>query len=302
MIRQLDSQSERFLDDLRRTQQRADRAQREISSGRRLNAVSDDPGQVAKLIEARAELRRAEQARASLGLVKGEVDTAEAVLREAVSALDRIQVLGAQGANTNMSADNRRTIAGQVSSLLAQLVDATRTSVAGRYLFSGDADGAAAYTFDPLQQPYPVSAYQGTASTREILHPSGTRLAVARTAQQIFDDADPARNVFQTVNNLRLALEADDTAAIAAAMAELKTASAHLNNELAFYGAVQSQVDQAVSFAGAQQLRLRTQISGIEDADVTGAILELQQARFQQESSLSARAHAGRRSLFDYLG
>ena len=301
MIHPLDPQSEIFLTYLSAAKTRADRAQQEISSGRRIRNVSDDPSQVPLLVETRSDLREMEQIQSNLGRVKGEVDIAEGVLRDSAEVLDRVQVLGAQGAGTTATAANRAVLAGEVNALLEQLVQASRTTVAGRFIFSGDADDTVPYTFDVTQQPYPVSAYQGTSATRQIMHPSGTLFSIAHTSQEIFDNVDPMRNVFQSVNGLRVALESNDIAAIHTAMGAVRGAADHVNNELSWYGTVQSQVNEGVDFGHRQELRLRTQLSAIEDADLTESILELQQAQMQQQSALSVQARVPRTSLFDYL-
>jgi len=302
MIRSLDPQSEQFLTFLDLAKARADRAQLEVSSGRRIHTVSDDPAQVGTLMQTRSDLSQVEQVQSNLARVKGEVDIAESVLQNAVSLLEQAQVLGAQGATTALSASNRSVLAGQVNALLDQLVQASRTNVAGRFVFSGDTDNAAPYTFDATQQSYPVSLYQGSAATRQVMHPSGTLFMVARTAQQIFDDTDPNTNAFQAVNNLRLALESNDVNAIQTALGTVRTATDHVNNQLSWYGTVQRQVNEAVDFGNRQELRLKTQLSSIEDADLAESILELQQAQFQQEAAMNVQARVPRTSLFDYLG
>jgi flagellin-like hook-associated protein FlgL len=61
-------------------------------------------------------------------------------------------------------------------------------------------------------------------------------------------------------------------------------------------------VAEAVDFSHKQELRLQQQISSIQDADLTTAILDLERSRFQQEASLSAQGRLSKISLFNYLG
>lgn len=301
MLRRVDPETERFLDDLARIKDRLARAQREVSSGRRLNQPSDDPDQVSQLLMLRSELAATEQIRFNLGRVTAEVNTAEQTLSAAVERLDRAAVLGSQGAGSTATAEQRLLVAREVEALLEQMVNLADTTVEGRYIFSGNADGQIAYTLD-WTQSYPVSAYLGSAATRTIAGPGGQRIAVAKTAAEIFDNPDPAKNVFQALNNLRTALLANDQAGIGAALAQIRTASVHLNDELAFYGTVQNQLAAATEAARKEELRLKTRISEIQDADLTESIVAMNEARFQQEVALSARARMPRTSLFDYLG
>jgi flagellin-like hook-associated protein FlgL len=44
------------------------------------------------------------------------------------------------------------------------------------------------------------------------------------------------------------------------------------------------------------------ELSSIQDADITGAIIELTQAATHRQAALEARAQQPRQTLFDYLG
>jgi flagellar hook-associated protein 3 FlgL len=301
MIQRVDAQTERFLRDLEAIKERLARAQREVASGKRLNEASDEPDQVSRLLALRSELAAAGQARANLGRIKAEVDAAEQTLSAAVTRLERAAVLGSQAASSTASSSQRAVIALEVEALLEQMVNLARTTVEGRYIFSGDADATAPYALDWSQTP-PVSSYQGAAATRETVMPGGGRFRVSRTAAEIFDHPDPGRNVFQALVNLRAALLANDEAGIKTAVGQVRTASLHLNDQLAFYGTVQNQVAAALEAANKEELRVKSQIAAIEDADLTEAILAMNQARFQQEAALSSKARLPRTSLFDYLG
>lgn len=301
MLRRLDAPTDMFLTDLRDISRRFEKAQREVSSGRRINQVSDAPDQISGLLQIRTELNQTQQIRANLGRVKTEVDTGEQTLQAAAKVMDRAASLGTQGANGTQSADQRRIIAGEVEALMQQMTGLTGAKVEGRYIFSGDADTQAPYTLDlSLDDPY--SNYSGGAATRQVMHPTGALFSVSKTAEEIFDNPDPSKNVLDVMNHLRLALRNNDDAAISAALDQIGTAGVHLNNELAFYGTVQDRVAEATDFAYKQELRLKTQISNIEDTDMTAAILALNQARYQHDVALSSKARLKKVSLFDYLG
>ena len=67
------------------------------------------------------------------------------------------------------------------------------------------------------------------------------------------------------------------------------------------YGAVQNKIEEAFNFASKLDGRLKAEFSSRRDADLTEAILELQQAEVQQEATLQARAQLRNTSLFDFL-
>ncbi|MEZ5399401.1 MAG: flagellin [Bryobacteraceae bacterium] len=302
MIRGPDSQSEQFLNDLAQISSRLDRAQRQVATGKRINTLSDAPDQVGHLLSLRSELASVQQIQTNIGRVKAEVGTAESALSQAVDVLERIQSLTVQGGSDFATPQARETLAGEVEVLLGQLVSIAQSQIEGRYIFSGDADQDPPYTVD-LTLDDPASDYAGTPATRQIQHPNGTRFALARTAEQIFDNQDaPGANVFDAANAARLALRSNDVDAIGAALSALKSANTHLNDQLAWYGGVQAQVNAASDFASRQAVQVQTRIAEVEDADITQAIVELQQASFQRDAALSAQAARPRKTLFDYLG
>ena len=132
--------------------------------------------------------------------------------------------------------------------------------------------------------------------------PDGSLVAVARTAHDLFDSSNPRENVFQSVNDLRVALLKNDQAGLEAALSKLGGAGTYLNRQLSFYGTVQNSLANAKETDAAIDLQLRSQLSGIEDADLTQAITEFQLATNNQQAALQARAKLPHTSLFDYLG
>ena len=300
MISRLDSSSEQFLNALGGTQRKLNQAQLELTSGKRLNTISDDPDQISSLLQSRAELGNSVQTKSDLGRVKTEVDTAESVMATAVTLVEHARVLAAQGATGTSSAATRKNLADQLGDVMKQLVSVANTTVEGRSIFSGDSDQVAAYNID-LTQAVPTGTFLGTAATREIRHPNGTQFAVSKTAQEIFDSANPNENIFASINAIRVALQSNDQAAIDAALPNLDTAGVFLNQQHAFYGSVQSQVNDGITYADKDQIRLAAKISSIEDADATQAALELNRAILQQNAALQSRGKMPRTSLFDFL-
>jgi flagellar hook-associated protein 3 FlgL len=302
MVTNLDPANAQFVAQMKNIQTRMQRAQTQVASGKRVTAVSDDPDQISDLLSARAALSSAKQINANLGRVQTEVNAAEKGLSQASLALERARVLGAQGANGTQTPDTRATLATEVESILSQLVGISRTTVEGRFIFSGDTDTTAPYSID-LTQTNPISAYAGAATTtRQIQHPNGTRFTISKSAQEIFDSADPALNVFQNVTSLRNALRANDEAAIQTSLDNLASAAPYLERMLAYYGTAQNRLAEAVDYGKKLDLELTAQIANIENADTTSAILEMQQAAVQQQAALQSKAQMQRKSLFDYLG
>jgi flagellar hook-associated protein 3 FlgL len=300
MISPLNPTAQAFLAGLTQIQQRAQRAQTELTTGLQINDVTDAPDQIANLWQTRSELAQVQQVNSNLVQVGTEVNTAQSVLQTAVSLVERAETLGAQGASGTTSSETDQDLAGELGSVMQQLVAVANTTVGGRYIFSGDSDQTAPYSID-LTQASPISSYQGSAATRQALAPDGSTFAISLTAQQIFDSSDASQNVFTSINTLYQALTNNDSAAASAAMPDVQNADTYLNEQLAFYGTVQDRVSSATDFGQTYATQLQTQLSGIEDANEASDITELTQAQTQLQAALESEAALPQKTLFDYL-
>jgi flagellar hook-associated protein 3 FlgL len=314
-----------FLANLDSITQRSNRAQNEVSSGLKLTEPSDSPGDVNAALEAQADLDQTTQIVTNLGQVTSQTNTAESALENAVSVVQQVTQLGAEGATGTQTSETRSNLASQVQTLQQQLVGIANTSFEGRYVFSGDQDGTQPYTVDP-GSPTGVASnieWSSTQATQQAIGLNGETFPIAQTAGEIFDSSDAngnptAANVFAAVNALQLALQNNPSvqpgdpqyqsqsdaqqAAINAAMASLQTASDHLNQGLAFYGNVQDRVAAATNDANNRQTYEQTALSNAEDADLPSAISEMTEDQIDEQATLAAQAQLPKSSLFNYLG
>jgi flagellin-like hook-associated protein FlgL len=145
-----------------------------------------------------------------------------------------------------------------------------------------------------------------SSATRLVENPAGGFFAVSETAQTIFDarNADgtyASDNVFAALTSLYNGLVKNDTTAITNSMGSLQQASDHLNISLAFYGNVQTRIQDATTFAGNYDIQLRTQIGQEQDADIAAASLELSQGTTQIQAAFEMEARIPKTTLFDFL-
>jgi len=308
MSSNIDPSAAQFLADLTQTQAKMAHAQRELSSGLKFNDASDAPDQVSDILVLRANISRNTQVQSNLSNVKTQVDSAEQAASNAEKLLEQARTLAAQGASGTQTAQTRAAIALQVQSIQDQLISLANTQVGSRYVFGGDGYQSAPYAADTVSPDVGGGVVQLTtpAATRQIQDPLGSTFTVDRTAQQIFDDQNPPGtpapdNVFVAVNQLRVALQANDVAGIQNSIDTVTQAGDYLNQQLGFYGAAQNRISAAADLSQQLGLNYQTALSDKQDADMTQAILELNQSQIQQQTSLQARGQMPKTSLFDFL-
>lgn len=305
MITNLDGTSALFLANVSRIQQKLDDANQQLASGKKLNSASDAPDQVGVLLQLRTNEQRNSQIQSNLTLAETDATSADDTLSDAIQLMDRAVSLAAQGANSSMDAQSRQSLALQVEAIQQAMVADSRAQVQGNYIFSGDQPGAPAYQID-LNAAKGVDELSNAAATRVIEDPTGGRFTASETAQQIFDETDAngnptANNVFAALNNLRLALMKNDQPGVTNSVSALKQASDHLNDMQAFYGGVETRIQNASDFAGKYDVQLQTEISNTEDADPTTAAMNLTQANSEMQAAFQMEGLMPRKSLFEYL-
>jgi len=312
MISNLEGQAQIFLANVGRIQQNLADANQQVSSGLRISVPSDDPDEIAPLLQLRADLAQNTQIQSNLVLAQTDASSADNVLSSAIQLMNQAETLATQATDTTLDATDRASIASQVQSIQQQMVNLSNTQVQGRYIFSGDQDQTPAYEINTGADPIGngVTQISTSASTRQVQDPSGGAFSVSQTAQEIFDarngDGSCAPgNVFAALNALQLACSGStgsDTSAIQAAVGNLQQASAQLNSAQGFYGNVENRIQDAQTSAGNQNTQLQTQIGNIEDADVASEALQLSQDNTQLSAAFQAQAQMPTKTLFDYLG
>jgi len=305
MLQNLDPARAQFLANIDELQNRINKTQAQLTSGVRISKPSDDPAQVGDVLQLQSDIGMVTQVTANLNNVKSQVDSASQIVQNAVSLLDQARTLAAQGASTTLSPTERTAMAAQAEQILNALVDDSRATFAGQYLFSGDSSSQPAYAVN-LANTNGVDRLLTAPATRLIQDSTGVVFAVSKTAQDLFDHRNPddslaADNVFAAVNSLRLALANNDQAATATAAASIQTAQEYLNQQGTFYGAVQTRISNALDLAEKFQLQWQTALSAKKDTDVAAAATDLAQEQLSQQAAMQAQASMPRNSLFDFL-
>ena len=299
--------NQQYLSNLQATQTRIQQASAQLSSGYRLQNVSDDPSAIGQIYELQTQISLNQQTQSNLNGASGELSAADTALQSSISAVQSALSLAAEGASTTATADTRANLATQIQGIQQTLVSLSQTQVGNRFIFSGDQDTKPSYQLDPTQ-PEGVKQLQVDTSTRVILDINGTAIATARTASQIFDPQDSpgvpsAGNTFNAINSLVTALNSNDTAGINAAATSLQSASDYLNGQLTFYGEAENQVTNATSLAQKFLTDTQSSLGQVQDANVPAIALSLTQAQTQEQAALSVEAKIQQLpTLFSLLG
>jgi flagellar hook-associated protein 3 FlgL len=296
---------QRFVDSINKIQTRLNDAQRQISSGLKVNQPSDAPDQLSPILQLHAQIHQNQAIQNGLGAAQTTVNAGEQALSSSVDLLQNASVIATEATGASQTAETRASLAQNVAGLLQQLVANSQTTVDGNFIFSADQSQTQLYQLN-LASPGGVDRLAIATNTNLVQGTGGIQIPTTLTANTIFDHRNPddtvaSDNAFGALNDLRTALLNNDTVGINASISALQTTSSYMNDQLAFYGTAQTRLDSAVNDAKSNSVQLQTELSGRQDADVASEITELTQAQTQLQAALSARARVPQITLFDVL-
>jgi flagellar hook-associated protein 3 FlgL len=286
--------NQQYLSAIQATQTQLDQAQEQLSSGYRLQQVSDDPSSIAGIYDLQTQIAFNQQVQTNLTGAQGELSAADTALQSSIQAVESAVSIATQGASSTSTPQEQANLAVEAQGIQQTLVSLSQTQVNGSYIFSGDQSTQPSYALDPTQ-PEGVQQLLTPTNTRVIQDVNGTAISTTLTATQIFDAQDSSGNplpgnVFAAINSLVTALQNNNQAGISAAADSLNSANQYLNTQLAFYGEAEDRVSSATTLAQQFLVQEQSSLGQLQDTNVPQEALELTQAQTQQQAALSVEA------------
>lgn len=270
--------------------------QEQLSTGKKLNRISDD------VVAARQSLRyRADENASGKYLdnidkslaFMGATDTA---LTEITELFDQAKSIAVQGANGSQDAASRYALSQAVDSYLTRLVDVANTVHDGRFIFGGTATTA--------ENPFAVADdgsrvdYSGNLDAFQVEVGPNSTVAVNQDGYGLFKEEV---DVFDAMVQLRDALRDNDAGQIAKLIDTIDVAQRHANNLQGAMGGRIQRLELSRTQLEAGQIYQKELISQAEDADFTETIANLQLTQVALEAGLQSAARTITPSLLDFL-
>ncbi|MBB2924222.1 flagellar hook-associated protein FlgL [Cellulomonas cellasea] len=265
--------------------------QAQMSSGKKINAPSDDPAATADLLRLRGEqraetqyARNAEDATSWLATIDGALTSSAATLR-------RVRDLVVQGGDGALGPVSREALAAEIEGLRDGLLEQANTTFLGRNVFAGTSDAPASfgpgYTFTGATTDAPV--------VRQLS--GNTTVRVDSDGAAVFGTG--AGSVFQLLDDIVTSLRG--TGDVPSHLTALDARMDTVLMELSSVGARQNRVSSAQEALADAQLTTKTQLGAIEDIDLAGVILELQMQEVAYQGALGAAGKVLQPTLMEFL-
>lgn len=287
-------QSSDLLLALAQTQQQENTALLQLSTGRRVNTPSDDPGAAAQVVLNHDQSSQVDSYQRSLTSIQGVLQTADSTLSSVVTALQRAISLGVEGANGTLSDADRAAVGEELKGIQSQLISLANASYQGKYIFSGTLE----------TQPYVVDAasssgvrYAGNTQTNKVAIGQAYLLQVNLPGSQLFNAS--SADMFQAVADLINAVNTNGGASTA--VTELRNAFDYVTAQRTFYGNALNQSQTQTNFLKEEKVQLSSQENALIGADEAKVASDLVNTENARNAALTAIGRRSAMSLFDYL-
>jgi flagellar hook-associated protein 3 FlgL len=270
-------------------------ATQQLSSGRSVNQLSDNPAAAASLVENQDQAGQDAQFLQNLGDLQSKYQVADSTLNDVVQVLTRAVSLGTEGANGTLNASDRQAIAGEVQGLLNQTVSLGNTSYQGAYLFSGTAVNTPPFTLDPATN---TVTYNGNSGTTSVELSNGDSITGNIPGNQLFQNA--SGSVTGALQDLYTALTSGTN--IPASVTEVQNALNQVDQQRVLYGNNLNQISSSESFLNQDQLNLSQQQNNLVGADLATVATNFSQSQIANQATLNATARIlSLPTLLDFL-
>ena len=273
------------------------RAQREVSSLRRVQVPSDDPAAAAAIVGERSEMRVFDSYVKATDSVDSRLRVIDSALSDVIINLTNAQTTAAASRSSFVTSEQREAYAGQLAGIRDAILSDLSIQYRGTYVFSGTAATVAPYEKDGAGAVQPYAGDDG----RMVLDIDRGRSVEVTIDARSFVQGDDARGLFQVFDDLIAAVRAGNDAGIAAGSAALERAFNRATDAQSRVGNDLHTLEDHRARLGDMRRATDARRSKLEDANLAEAISGMQQADAAHQAAIGAVAATSRLSLFDYL-
>jgi flagellar hook-associated protein 3 FlgL len=277
--------------------------QTEGSSQKRINQSSDDPLGTAKALSIQSSIASVTQYASNVTRGQGELSYVDSTLNSVTQSLVNAKQYALTGANATTDAASRANLATQVQQVIDSIVSQMNGSYQNRYVFGGN-----------QTQTAPISAttsgtasyqYNGDDGVAKVQVSDTSDVAVSTTAAKLlnFGGATDASkpDTLSVLVSLKNDLTSGDTAKMQTDIANIDSATQSIIAQRASMGTNSALLSLYSTRLASTKTTLTTQLSGVEDADITEVVTQLQSEQNVYQSALLVAARMSQQNLGDYL-
>ncbi len=280
-----------FLYDLQKTQEQFLDAQSQVTSGRKVQKPSDDPGAASDIVRLSGEKSEDEQFLKNIESARSRLSATDVMLDGVEIMVERARQLGLSSLG---SLSNASAYKAEIEGLRDQLIQSANATHQGRYLFGGSVTTAAPF----VKQNDSSVTYGGNSTAIELQVGRNATLQAQLPGDEVFAGSV---DIFSTMKDLLAALDARNHDGVAAQVKKLEQFSETVSTARSRVGGFINVADAMSSQLSAAGLSRAKELNDVQSADTAQAITQLTLSQTSLQATLAVGARIAQRSLLDYL-
>ena len=285
------------LDQTQSTQQQLTQ---QLSSGVRVNSLSDDPVAAGSNVLLLNQIQKDDSFSLSSSLVSGQLKIADTALGSVVSQLTQAISLATSGNNGSLNDSQRQAIAQQLAGIRDEIQSLANSGYQGQYIFAGGQSGTAPFATDESTSPA-TTTYNGDTNVNYLQTPNGQTIQLNIPGSQIFT-AGGTNDVFAALNNLINDFTSGlSVTASAGDLTSLNTALNYVSQQRVVLDNSLTRLTAATDAVSSEKMQLTVDQTNLMQADFASVATHLSLASTQQSALESVIAQLGSQSLFQKL-
>jgi len=264
-----------------------------VSTGKRINNLSDDPVGLNQVLNIKSTLSNIEQMDRNIVFGKSWITASETTLNNVQNLISDTKTLCVQMATATTSSEARASAAETIQNTLDEIVSLANTEVSGRYIFAGSKTDSA-----PFSQG---GAYSGDNNPFTITIGRNSTVQVGSDGEAVFGTTGSANDIFKTLTDLKTALTGNNVNGVQEAMTRLDNHFDHISARISDLGSKSIRLEIKENILQDMDIANTERLANIEDVDITEAIMDLKAKELAYQAALASSAKLMQLSLVDYL-
>jgi len=265
-----------------------------VATGKRINALKDDPVAITQVLNLKSNLSELDQIKKNLATAQTWLDAGETALQSVQDIVSDSKTLAIAMRSDTMGAEDRLIAAEQIRGYIQELESLANTQVQGQYIFSGTKTDTKPFALDDQQNPTTVT-YSGNGISFEVKTGNNVTVEVSHDGDSLFS------TLFSSMIDFLDDLETNDGDGIDAGIRNLDTDFETINTAIADIGAKGVRVETRGKIIDDLALSYRESQSELEDADIFEAVSHLQSTELAYQAALASTSKLMTTSLIDFL-
>lgn len=272
----------------------------ELSSGVRVNALSQDPVAAGENVLLLDQMQSDDSFTQSSSLVQGRLQVADSALGSVVNQLTQAISLATGANNGTLNSSQLQSVSNQLAGIRDEMTSLANTSYQGEYIFAGGKTSTAPFTTVTATSPASTT-YNGDGGVNQLVTPNGQTIQLNVPGDQIFT-AGGSNDVFAVLNNLihdfssgaSVQTSVRDTQALNTALNFVSQQRVTLDNSI-------TRLTAATDAVTSEKTQLTAAQTKLMQADLPQLSTQLSLTESQQTALVNVISQLGSGSLFDKI-